>query len=165
MRSSASTIPRPTDARSDAPSTATDCGLRSALIVTARPSRRTRCEELLGGANILADSPLGDPNLSFENYNTIGVNMKSTRSLMLAVAIVAAHLPLVPTGARAQDGDFYRGKTVNLVVGYSAGGGYDQYARLLARHFGRHIPGNPSIVVQNMPGAATFTSVRYLSAT
>ncbi len=52
--------------------------------------------------------------------------------------------------------DFYSGKTINLIVGYSAGGGYDQYARLLARHFGRYIPGHPNIVVQNMPGAATL---------
>jgi len=61
--------------------------------------------------------------------------------------------------------DFFAGKTVTLVVGYSAGGGYDQYARLLARHYGRHIPGNPNIIVQNMPGAASMTSVRYLDAT
>jgi tripartite-type tricarboxylate transporter receptor subunit TctC len=87
--------------------------------------------------------------------------MKSTRVLTLAATIVAAS-SLLP--ARAQDNDFYRGKTVTMVVGYSAGGGYDQYARLLARHFGRHIPGNPTIVVQNMPGAASFTAVRYLSA-
>jgi tripartite-type tricarboxylate transporter receptor subunit TctC len=60
---------------------------------------------------------------------------------------------------------FYTGKTVTLVVGYSAGGGYDQYARMLARHYGRHIPGNPIIIVQNMPGAASMTSVRYLDAT
>ena len=60
---------------------------------------------------------------------------------------------------------FYNGKTVTLVVGYSAGGGYDQYARMLARHLGRHIPGNPNVIVQNMPGAASMTSVRYLDAT
>jgi len=59
--------------------------------------------------------------------------------------------------------NFYSGRTLNIVVGYSAGGGYDQYARLLARHFGRHIPGSPTIVVQNMPGAASLTSVRWLS--
>src|SRR5258708_31196868 len=65
--------------------------------------------------------------------------------------------------ALAQD-PFFKGKTINLVVGYSAGGGYDQYARLAARHLGRHIPGNPTVIVQNMPGAASMTSVRYLDA-
>ncbi|HLQ92790.1 MAG TPA: hypothetical protein VK148_22435 [Xanthobacteraceae bacterium] len=65
--------------------------------------------------------------------------------------------------AAAQD-TFYRGKTVTIVVGYSAGGGYDQYARLVARHIGRHVPGNPNFIVQNMPGAASLTSVRHLDA-
>jgi tripartite-type tricarboxylate transporter receptor subunit TctC len=92
--------------------------------------------------------------------------MKSARPFpMLAIALAAASLVSAPTSTRAQDGGFYRGKILTIVVGYSAGGGYDQYARLLARHFGRHIPGNPAIVVQNMPGAASFTAVRYLSAT
>jgi tripartite-type tricarboxylate transporter receptor subunit TctC len=63
------------------------------------------------------------------------------------------------------ESDFYKGKTVTLVVGYSVGGGYDQYARVLARHLGGHITGNPSVLVQNMPGAASLTSVRYLDAT
>jgi tripartite-type tricarboxylate transporter receptor subunit TctC len=65
--------------------------------------------------------------------------------------------------APGQAQDFYAGKTVNLIVGYSAGGGYDQYARLLARHLGRFIPGHPAIVVQNMPGAASLNAVRHLS--
>jgi tripartite-type tricarboxylate transporter receptor subunit TctC len=60
---------------------------------------------------------------------------------------------------------FYSGKTVTIVVGYSAGGGYDLYARMLARHYGRNIPGNPNVIVQNMPGAASMTAVRYLDAT
>ena len=50
--------------------------------------------------------------------------------------------------------DFYRGKTVTMVVGYAPGGGYDIYSRLLTRHLGNHIPGAPSVIVQNMPGAA-----------
>src|SRR5215212_6878947 len=66
--------------------------------------------------------------------------------------------------ASAQD-SFYKGKTVTIVVGYAAGGGYDQYARLMARHLGTHISGNPTVIVQNMPGAASMTSVRYLDAT
>lgn len=75
------------------------------------------------------------------------------------VALLTAAHP-----ARAQDDAFYRGKTVTIVVGYSAGGGYDQYARLVARHLGRHVPGTPNVLVQNMPGAASLTSVRYLDA-
>lgn len=50
--------------------------------------------------------------------------------------------------------DFYRGKTVTVIVGYGPGGGYDIYSRLLARHLGNHIPGGPNVIVQNMPGAA-----------
>jgi len=58
--------------------------------------------------------------------------------------------------------DFYSGRTVNLVIGYAPGGGYDLYARTLARHIARHIPGNPSIVVQNMPGAGSIKAANYL---
>jgi tripartite-type tricarboxylate transporter receptor subunit TctC len=75
------------------------------------------------------------------------------------IALVLA----VPPGAQAQSvADFYRGRSVNLIVGYSAGGGYDTYARVLARHMGKHIPGNPAIVVQNMPGAGSLKAANYL---
>jgi tripartite-type tricarboxylate transporter receptor subunit TctC len=79
------------------------------------------------------------------------------------IALLAL-LIAMPVRAVAQE-PFYNGKTVTLVVGYSAGGGYDIYARMLARHYGRHIPGNPNVIVQNMPGAASMTSVRHLDAT
>jgi tripartite-type tricarboxylate transporter receptor subunit TctC len=58
--------------------------------------------------------------------------------------------------------DFYSGKNVQLVIGYAPGGGYDLYARALARHIGHHIPGNPAIVVQNMPGAGSIKAANYL---
>ncbi len=58
--------------------------------------------------------------------------------------------------------DFYRGRTVTILVGFTAGGGYDLYARLLGRHIGRHIPGNPTVVVQNMPGAGSMKAVQYV---
>jgi tripartite-type tricarboxylate transporter receptor subunit TctC len=58
--------------------------------------------------------------------------------------------------------DFYRGRTVNLVVGYGPGGGYDLCARLVARHIGRYIPGNPTVAVQNMPGAGSLRAANYL---
>src|SRR4051812_50195936 len=58
--------------------------------------------------------------------------------------------------ALGQGADFYKGKQVDLYVGYSVGGGYDIYARLLARHMGKHLPGKPVVVLQNMAGGGGF---------
>jgi hypothetical protein len=58
--------------------------------------------------------------------------------------------------------DFYKGKTIRVIVGGSAGGGFDIYTRAMARHMGKHIPGNPSLVVENMTGAGTFIAAKYL---
>src|ERR1700675_4356524 len=82
---------------------------------------------------------------------------------MIRTALALAICP-TPRPAAAAEDEFFKGKTVTIVVGYSVGGGYDQYARALARHLGRRIPGNPSVLVQNMPGAASLTAVRYLDA-
>jgi tripartite-type tricarboxylate transporter receptor subunit TctC len=75
----------------------------------------------------------------------------------------AAHVLLLLIGmavsAAAQPADF---KTVNIIVGFSAGGGYDAYARVLARHYGRSLPGMPNLVVQNMAGASSLKAVQYL---
>src|SRR5262245_4629469 len=87
--------------------------------------------------------------------------MRAVASLVVVTLVGTFAVSARP--ATAQE-SFYRGKTVTIVVGYSAGGGYDQYARLVARHLGRHIPGQPSVIVQNMPGAASMTSVRHLDA-
>jgi tripartite-type tricarboxylate transporter receptor subunit TctC len=62
----------------------------------------------------------------------------------------------VQTAAADSVEDFYKGKTITLYVGFSPGGGYDTYARTVARHMGRHIPGNPGFVVKNRPGAGTL---------
>ena len=87
-------------------------------------------------------------------------------SALRGVAIVAAiALPSITyvQGAHAQSvADFYKGKNVELLIGYSGGGGYDVYARLLARHLGRHIPGNPTIVARNMPGAGSLVLANWL---
>src|SRR5690349_9131224 len=74
------------------------------------------------------------------------------RSAVLAGGTVL----LVSAQAHAQDpvASFYRGKTITIGVGFTAGGGYDLHARTLARHLGKHVPGNPGIVVKNVPGAA-----------
>src|SRR6202008_4086166 len=74
---------------------------------------------------------------------------------------LAAFATMGPAAAQ----DFYKGKTLTIVVGFTAGGGFDLNARALARHIGQHIPGNPTIVVQNLPGAGSLTSVRYLDTT
>ncbi|HTH97203.1 MAG TPA: tripartite tricarboxylate transporter substrate-binding protein [Stellaceae bacterium] len=58
--------------------------------------------------------------------------------------------------------DFYKGKTVTVLIGTSAGGGYDLYARVLAKYMGKHIPGNPTLVPQNMPGAGTLRVANYI---
>ena len=58
--------------------------------------------------------------------------------------------------------DFFRDRRINLIVGYGTGGGFDVYARLVARHIGRHIPGNPTVSVQNMPGAGSLVAVNHL---
>ena len=75
-----------------------------------------------------------------------------------------AALAVASTGAWAQDAieSFYRGKTVTILVGSSAGGGYDLYGRLIARFLSPHIPGRPTIVVQNMPGAGSNVSAAYI---
>jgi tripartite-type tricarboxylate transporter receptor subunit TctC len=77
---------------------------------------------------------------------------------ILAIAFVAAASP-----AHADPvADFYRGKSLALIIGYSAGGGYDAYGRVVARHLGKHIPGNPAVVPQNMPGAGSLRSANFL---
>jgi tripartite-type tricarboxylate transporter receptor subunit TctC len=72
-----------------------------------------------------------------------------------AVMLAAFAAGILPAQADSV-ADFYRGKEIAILVGYGAGGGYDTTARLFARHFGKHVPGNPSIVVQNMPGAGSM---------
>jgi len=83
----------------------------------------------------------------------------AARAWVLGAIMVAA---LAAPGS-AQD--FYKGKTINILTGFSPGGGFDLNARVLSRHIGRHIPGNPSVVVQNMPGAGSLNSVYYLDNT
>ena len=75
----------------------------------------------------------------------------------------AAGLILTAAPAPAQSvADFYAGKSISLLIGFSTGGGYDAYARLMARYLGRFIPGNPKILPQNMPGAGSLKVVNYL---
>ncbi len=81
----------------------------------------------------------------------------------LARLIAAAAALFIAAKAHAQSpADFYKGRAIDLYVGYSVGGGYDLYARVLARHIGRHIPGNPTVVVKNMEGAGSLRLANWL---
>jgi tripartite-type tricarboxylate transporter receptor subunit TctC len=89
--------------------------------------------------------------------------MKTARRMPVTSLLALIAAVLVPTMGAPQDvASFYRGKQVRVLIGYSAGGGYDTYARLLARHIGKHIPGNPTVVPQNMPGAGSLALTNFL---
>src|SRR5687768_8122474 len=75
---------------------------------------------------------------------------------LLAGSVAFAAMP-------AEAADYYAGKTIEFIVGGDSGGGYDIYARAVARHLARHIPGNPNIVVKNMPGAGSARAGIYMS--
>src|SRR5262249_5558765 len=68
---------------------------------------------------------------------------------------------MMPTAA-AQGDDFYRGKTITLIIPIGPGGAYDAYARIVSRHLGRHLPGNPTVVARNMPGAGGVIASNHL---
>lgn len=80
-------------------------------------------------------------------------------AVLSAVCVLAQGEP----AAAQSPAEFYKGRNVTLVIGYAAGGGYDVYARLLARHIYRHIPGNPTITPQNMNGAGSLKAATWLS--
>src|SRR5215813_14416724 len=76
---------------------------------------------------------------------------------------IAAVILLSSAPTRAQPvADFYRGKTLRMLIGYGPGGGYDIYGRLVAEFLPRHLPGNPTIIAQNMPGAGSFVAAKYI---
>jgi tripartite-type tricarboxylate transporter receptor subunit TctC len=81
--------------------------------------------------------------------------------MMRLFLVLAVALGFLPSHLAAAD-DFYRGKTIRVIVGGSAGGGFDIYTRAMARHMGKHIPGNPTLVVENMTGAGTFIAAKYV---
>lgn len=77
---------------------------------------------------------------------------------LLGAALIAPH----ETRGEEQPGQFYQGKTLQIVVGFAAGGGYDAYVRLIGRTLSKHIPGNPTIIVQNKPGAGSRVAANWL---
>src|SRR4249919_220270 len=88
--------------------------------------------------------------------------MRKARTCGVALGMVAALcLSALPAQAEPIE-DFYRGKTLRMLIGYGPGGGYDIYGRIVAEFLPRHLPGNPTIIAQNMPGAGSFVAAKYL---
>jgi tripartite-type tricarboxylate transporter receptor subunit TctC len=90
---------------------------------------------------------------------------KGLSSRLLALAAVATCAFNVAPAAAQSVAYFYNGKQISLLVGASAGGGYDALGRLTARHLGKHIPGHPTIVVQNMPAAGSLAATNHIATT
>ena len=86
--------------------------------------------------------------------------MTSRHCRLLALCIVAG--ACLPQAKAEGVAEFYQGRTVTVVVGSNAGGGYDTFARSLARYMGKHIPGSPTLIVRNMPGAGGMTATNFL---
>jgi tripartite-type tricarboxylate transporter receptor subunit TctC len=85
------------------------------------------------------------------------------RTYLRALIVAIASLALTVVVANATSHEFYKaGKVIRIIVGFAAGGGFDAYARAIGRHLGRHIPGNPTIVVENMPGAGSLIAANHV---
>ena len=90
------------------------------------------------------------------------MNVKTLSCSVLVLLGVAAFLPSVTEGSSVAD--FYRNRTIRIIVGYTPGGAFDTYSRLVARHMPRHLPGNPKFIVQNKPGAGGLVAARSVFA-
>src|SRR5215207_11697618 len=85
----------------------------------------------------------------------------SPRRIVRSAAVPVAMLGISPS-AQAEDTPDFKGKTVTVIASFEAGGPYDFYSRLVARFLGAHLPGNPTVIVQNMPGAGGLRGANYL---
>jgi tripartite-type tricarboxylate transporter receptor subunit TctC len=87
--------------------------------------------------------------------------MKKSR-FIFTLLFLFMFLPFSASLVESQSDPFYKGKQIRIIVGLSTGGGYDRAARMLARHINKYIPGNPEVIVQNMPGASSVTAANYV---
>ena len=85
-----------------------------------------------------------------------------TLYLLPALGVNAMLAMIAPAGAQESPESFYKGRTVTIIAGSAAGGGIDIYARLVGRHLGKHVPGAPNVIVQNMPGAGSLAAARHI---
>tara|TARA_R110000787_G_scaffold6681_8_gene23106 strand:+ start:1589 stop:2638 length:1050 start_codon:yes stop_codon:yes gene_type:complete len=87
--------------------------------------------------------------------------LKIKQSLPVAAIAATATLIALPVSAAMDVAEHYKDKTVTILIGYGPGGTYDQYSQTMARHYGNHIPGNPNVIVQHMPGAGGAKAMNY----
>jgi tripartite-type tricarboxylate transporter receptor subunit TctC len=111
-----------------------------------------------GNASLIAESNELFDELSIGGNEQGGITMKTLN--LVIFTFLTLLISGVSTTARADE--FYKGKTIRFIVGAPAGGGYDTYARAIARHLGKHIPGHPSMVVENMDGAGSLIAANYV---
>ena len=150
--SSGSTSARSTPSRSCRRSSASKARRNSSSITSAGCSRSRRAEA--AGVSW---------HWHFRGRLRIKKRIDQGARMPRLCAAFVGYRRFITTAAQADEvAEFYKGKRVTLLVSYGPGGGYDVYARVLARHIGRHIPGNPNIVVQNMPGAGSLRGANYL---
>ncbi len=88
--------------------------------------------------------------------------MHKTKAVTVISGAIAAFAAAAGSASAQAPADFYKGKTVEFVIGYATGGSNDTYSRMVAQHMGKHIPGNPTVVVRNMPGAGSFLAVNQI---
>src|SRR5919197_1248500 len=106
---------------------------------------------------------------NLEDFTDRGDSMGVRQVIYLLSLVFIFSMPLAYTDEAAPAAaynekavaEFYRGKTIRIIVGFSAGGGYDQYSRVIARHMSKHIPGNPAIIVENMAGAGSIIAANH----
>jgi tripartite-type tricarboxylate transporter receptor subunit TctC len=95
-----------------------------------------------------------------ERYTKSGAPLSLRFLLYALLCSIAVGTPAV---AQHDQGNFYRGRTITVYIGYSPGGGYDTYSRMIAQYIGRHIPGAPAVIVQNMPGGGSRVVSAYMA--
>ncbi len=78
------------------------------------------------------------------------------KKLWFLIAVLLGLVFFKGSAFAASAEELYKGKTIRFIVGFAAGGGFDTYTRMIARHFGKHVPGNPSVLVENMTGAGSM---------
>ena len=95
-------------------------------------------------------------------FATAGMAEPARRLVRRALSFGLLFIPLCMSAQSSMASDVFPAKSVEMIVANTAGGGYDQYARVVARHFGQHLPGRPPVLVRNMPGAGGVRAANYL---